>query len=143
MQLCKYIKIFIYFSSAILTIYFVVSYFLHFQIRPRKSCKIYDWQKNESALAHKLLDNLTGIEIGAAVHNPFCLNSLNVDFSSHDNCFQNHSVDKFGMVAEVDVVAHGDSLPFENNSQDFVISSHVIEHFYDPAKAIKGMVIMI
>lgn len=42
-----------------------------------------------------------------------------------------------GHVAKVDIVAPGDHLPFSNNSQDFVVSSHVLEHFYDPIKTIK------
>lgn len=43
----------------------------------------------------------------------------------------------FGSVAKVDVVAPGDHLPFSNDSQDFVVSSHVLEHFFDPIKAIE------
>lgn len=42
-----------------------------------------------------------------------------------------------GRVAKVDIIAPGDHLPFSNNSQDFVLSSHVLEHFYDPIKTIK------
>jgi SAM-dependent methyltransferase len=38
--------------------------------------------------------------------------------------------------ARVDVVAPGDELPFEDDSHDFVFSSHVIEHFPDPIKAL-------
>ena len=38
---------------------------------------------------------------------------------------------------KVDVVAPGDQLPFADDSLDFVISSHVIEHFYDPVKTMK------
>jgi ubiquinone/menaquinone biosynthesis C-methylase UbiE len=34
------------------------------------------------------------------------------------------------------VVSRGDELPFANDEYDFVISSHVIEHFFDPIKAI-------
>jgi SAM-dependent methyltransferase len=37
----------------------------------------------------------------------------------------------------VDIVSPGDKLPLEDNSVDFVISSHVIEHFPDPIKALK------
>jgi SAM-dependent methyltransferase len=33
-------------------------------------------------------------------------------------------------------VASGDDLPVADESQDFVISSHVIEHFFDPIKAL-------
>jgi ubiquinone/menaquinone biosynthesis C-methylase UbiE len=37
----------------------------------------------------------------------------------------------------VDIVSPGDQLPLDDNSVDFVISSHVIEHFPDPIKALK------
>ena len=37
---------------------------------------------------------------------------------------------------KVDVVAPGDELPFEDDSYDFVFSSHVIEHFPDPIRAL-------
>ena len=35
----------------------------------------------ESALAHRLLDGLEGIEIGGSAHNPFGLKTRNVDYS--------------------------------------------------------------
>jgi len=38
---------------------------------------------------------------------------------------------------KVDIVAAGDDLPFKDNTVDFVINSHVIEHFYDPVHAIE------
>ena len=33
----------------------------------------------ESAIAHKYLDGLKGIEIGGSAHNPFGLDTINVD----------------------------------------------------------------
>jgi SAM-dependent methyltransferase len=36
----------------------------------------------------------------------------------------------------VDVVARGDDLPFADDSQDFVLASHVIEHIPDPIAAL-------
>ena len=36
----------------------------------------------------------------------------------------------------MDIVSPGDQLPLEDSSVDFVISSHVIEHFPDPIKAL-------
>lgn len=92
----------------------------------------------ESALAHRLLDGLSGLEIGGAAHNPFGLKTLNVDFTDHlDTEYKQEETKNCGHCMKVDIVAPGDHLPFPNNSVDFVISSHVIEHFYDPVKAMK------
>lgn len=91
----------------------------------------------ESKLAHKYLDGLEGLEIGQASHNPFGLNTKNVDYSdSMETTFKKGEMEMCGKACKVDIVAFGDSLPVEDNSQDFVISSHVIEHFFDPIKAL-------
>lgn len=37
----------------------------------------------------------------------------------------------------VNVLASGDDLPFKDGVFDYVFSSHVIEHFFDPIRAIK------
>lgn len=92
----------------------------------------------ESALAHQLLDGLSGIEIGGAAHNPFGLLTLNVDFTDDLTTeYKQEEVKNCGHCMKVDVVAPGDQLPFADNSQDFVISSHVIEHFYDPVRTMQ------
>ncbi len=95
----------------------------------------------ESALAHQLLDGLQGLEIGGASHNAFGLNTLNVDRVSHTHPdFQPYASEQMrlgGEVMPVDIVAPGDCIPVEDQSFDSVISSHVIEHFYDPISAIK------
>ena len=92
----------------------------------------------ESALAHKLLDGKKGIEIGGSAHNPFGLNTLNVDFTDDLSTeYKLAEVKSCGQCMKVDIVAPGDQLPLKDNSLDFVISSHVIEHFYDPVKTMK------
>ena len=90
----------------------------------------------ESKLAHKYLDGLKGIEIGGSAHNPFGLDTINVDlYPGPDSIYKKQEIELCGEALKVDVVAPGDDLPFANKSFDFVISSHVIEHFYNPIKA--------
>ncbi|HOY32964.1 MAG TPA: methyltransferase domain-containing protein [Bacteroidales bacterium] len=91
----------------------------------------------ESALAHKYLDGLKGIEIGGAAHNSFGLDTLNVDrLGSMDTHFKKYEIEMCGEAMNVDIVAEGNRLPLPDKSYDFVISSHVIEHFYDPISAL-------
>ncbi|KAL3105208.1 hypothetical protein niasHT_024102 [Heterodera trifolii] len=95
-------------------------------------------QYNESKLAHRLLDGKRGIEIGASMHNPFGLDTLNIDYSDDPlGHFQVHQVNVSGSAAKVHIISPGDKLPFANNSVDFVINSHVLEHFYDPIRTIE------
>jgi len=92
----------------------------------------------ESALAHRYLDGLKGLEIGGSAHNSFGLDTLNVDYSDdYTTVFKQSEVDICGEYMEVDIVAPGDDLPIPDNAVDFVISSHVIEHFYDPIKSVE------
>uniref|UniRef100_A0A914Y2Z0 Methyltransferase type 11 domain-containing protein n=1 Tax=Panagrolaimus superbus TaxID=310955 RepID=A0A914Y2Z0_9BILA len=104
----------------------------------KKNCKVFKFQAKESYLAHLLLDNLQGIEIGGSLHNPFCLNTINVDFTNQSTIYK-EAEKRFsgGNYLNVDIVASGDKLPFANETYDFVISSHSIEHFYDPIKTIE------
>jgi hypothetical protein len=84
----------------------------------------------ESNLAHQLLDGLKGIEIGGSAHNPFGLDTINVDrYSSMDTVFKLAEIELNGEALPVDIVAPGDRLPCADKSYDFIISSHVIEHF--------------
>jgi SAM-dependent methyltransferase len=91
----------------------------------------------ESALAHKLLDGLEGLEIGGSAHNSFGLKTRNVDNTDELTCFKQEEIKLCGTSLPVDIIAPGDQLPLEDNSVDFVISSHVIEHFPDPIKALR------
>jgi SAM-dependent methyltransferase len=93
----------------------------------------------ESRLAHQMLDGLSGIEIGGSASNAFGLNSRNVDNVDHERestVYAHEQRRVCGTVMPVDVTASGLCLPFADQSEDFVIASHVIEHFYDPISAI-------
>ena len=92
----------------------------------------------ESKLAHKYLDGLHGLEIGGAAHNSFGLNTKNVDYTKNMNTAHKKEEEKMcGKKMSVDIEAPGDCLPLKSKSVDFVISSHVLEHFPDPIKALK------
>lgn len=92
----------------------------------------------ESDLAHHYLDGLEGLEIGGSAHNAFGLNVRNVDYTADmDTIFKRQEVSLCGEAMPVDIIASGDALPLPDKSVDFVISSHVIEHFFDPIKALK------
>lgn len=92
----------------------------------------------ESAMAHRYLDQLSGIEIGGSAHNPFGLDTINVDYTNDiDTSFKKLEHNFCGEMLRVDVVALGDALPFADKSVDFVLSSHVIEHFADPIGALE------
>jgi len=92
-------------------------------------------QSRPSALATKYLENLHGIEIGASTQNSFFLKrSINVDFSDEQGGLWQ---DKNCEPATVNIVAFGDDLPFKDNTLDYVLTSHVIEHFFDPVKAVR------
>jgi SAM-dependent methyltransferase len=85
----------------------------------------------ESALAHKYCIG-HGIEIGAAAHNSFGLkNCLKVGVKDDEEFYRKNQLDMCGEVVEIDVIAQADILPFEDNSQDYIISSHVVEHLQD------------
>jgi SAM-dependent methyltransferase len=91
-----------------------------------------------SNLALKYLAGLEGLEIGGSAHNPFGLKTKNVDFQAEpDTVFKQFEIKLCGEALAVDVVAPGDELPVPDESQDFVVSSHVIEHFFDPIKALR------
>lgn len=77
-----------------------------------------------------------GLEIGASAHNPFGLDTLNVDLSDETSTFKQEELEICGEMVRVDIVASGDDLPVDDASQDFVISSHVLEHFTNPVKAL-------
>ncbi|HVL30830.1 MAG TPA: methyltransferase domain-containing protein [Solirubrobacteraceae bacterium] len=62
---------------------------------------------------------------------------MNVDkWSAMDTIYKEEERRLALRPAKVDVVAPGDELPFADDSHDFVFSSHVLEHFPDPIRAL-------
>ena len=82
----------------------------------------------EHHLAHELLDGLRGLEIGGAAYNPFGLATRNVATpEGHD--FYAEEQQAMGVEPlPVDVWGAADAIPVPDLSEDFVLSSHVIEH---------------
>jgi SAM-dependent methyltransferase len=98
-------------------------------------------RRKRSRFVTSYLDGLQGVEIGAASHNCFYLDAINVDrYAGNDTVYKREERRLTRRSAKVDVVAPGDDLPFADNSYDFVFSSHVIEHFPDPIKALQEWV---
>jgi SAM-dependent methyltransferase len=76
-----------------------------------------------------LLKGLQGIELGAAAHNPFGVDALNVAPEEQEDFYAQAQRNLCGEAAKVDVYAYASDLwMFEDDSVDFVLSSHVIEH---------------
>lgn len=93
-----------------------------------------------STLANYYLKGKKGIEIGGSFHNQFGLDTINISNSAEESIYTEEEMRKGGNVLKVDVVADGANLPFEDESWDFVINSHVLEHFFDPIKTINEWV---
>lgn len=91
-------------------------------------------------LAHRYCVG-NGIELGAAAHNPFNLaNSINIAPFSDDPAhvdyrdfllYKTEQIRLCGSYARIDRVGEAHALPVESGTQDYVISSHVVEHLPD------------
>jgi SAM-dependent methyltransferase len=82
----------------------------------------------EHSLAHELLDGLTGLEIGAAAYNPFGLKTRNVASPEGAEFFAEEQRAMGVEPSPVDIWAMGDRIPVPDRSEDFILSSHVLEH---------------
>jgi|CXWL01.1.fsa_nt_gi SAM-dependent methyltransferase len=88
-----------------------------------------------SRLAKRYLEGLHGVEIGASTQNSFDLKrAMNVDFADEPGDYWQN---KACPPATVHIVASAENLPFKDNSLDYVLSSHVIEHMFDPVAALR------
>ena len=94
-------------------------------------------QRREYELAVRYLGGLSGVEIGGSAHNRFPVDAINIDrYAQMDTIYKDEERRLSGKALAVDIVAPGDDLPLKDNSVDFVLASHVIEHFPDPIKAL-------
>ena len=80
-----------------------------------------------------------GLEIGGSACNDFPgLNKKNVDLGDESwEFYKNYQLDICGKFLPIDIVGNGDNIPVASQTQDFVISSHVLEHFENPIAALK------
>ncbi|MBI5510714.1 MAG: class I SAM-dependent methyltransferase [Deltaproteobacteria bacterium] len=83
----------------------------------------------ESMLAHRWLDGLHGLEVGPSVSNGFGLPTRNV--GRRDKIYEREQLQAVGCFAPLHIEANADALPVPDGSQDFVLSSHVVEHCPD------------
>lgn len=94
-------------------------------------------RRRDSKFVTRYLEGLSGIEIGASAHNNYFLDAINVDrWGTMDTPYKREERKLALHASKVDVVAPGDDLPFEDDAVDFVFSSHVLEHFPDPTRAL-------
>jgi len=92
----------------------------------------------EHGLAHFLLDGRRGLEIGAASHHSFALNTRNVAPHEDFDRYAQETQRLFGPgPAPVDIRAYAWDIPVPDQSEDFIISSHLVEHLPDLTTFIK------
>lgn len=84
----------------------------------------------------KLLHGLSGVELGAASHNPFGVNALNVAPKFDEQFYIDSQVKMGETPTSIDLYGEATHIPVAAQSQDFVLSSHVFEHIPNPILAL-------
>lgn len=85
----------------------------------------------ESKLAHKYCDGKKGIEIGPGAHNPFNIPNCIYVGKKPLQLFIDEELRFCGEFQPLDIYCNADKLPFNDETLDYVLSSHVIEHCWD------------
>lgn len=93
-----------------------------------------------SNIVTKYLSGLKGIEIGGAAHANFGIDVIHINIKD-ENDETEHSISEqmkeCGFIQKTNIISNGNDLPFKDNTVDFVFTSHVLEHFFDPIKALE------
>jgi len=83
-----------------------------------------------------LLKGLRGIELGGSAHNPYGVDAINISPSGWDSeAYAKEQRDLGNEPLAIDKIGHASDIPAEDNSADFILSSHVIEHVPNPIAA--------
>ncbi|CRF32902.1 type 11 methyltransferase [Brachyspira suanatina] len=94
-----------------------------------------------SEIVNKYLTGLKGIEIGGAAYADYGIDAIKIDrvniSSNINNPYYLEQTKHNSFIQDIDIIADGDNLPFKDNTVDFVFTSHVLEHFFDPIKALE------
>lgn len=95
-------------------------------------------KRRKHPLVDTYLYGLSGIEIGGSGKS-YGLDNQKGSYANVDIIDAETRAKKKGWSSSqlVNILAEGDNLPFKNEVFDYVFSSHVIEHFFDPIKAIE------
>lgn len=101
------------------------------QAKTKERCK-------NNPLIEKYLYGLSGIEIGGSGKS-FGLDGQKGSYANIDivDAATRAKFKGWKKSQLVNIIASGDKLPFKNEVFDYVFSSHVLEHFFDPIKAIE------
>jgi SAM-dependent methyltransferase len=84
----------------------------------------------------KLLEGLSGIELGSASHNPFGVNAINVAPKFDEQFYTDSQFNMGETPRKIDLYGDAAHIPVGDHSQDFILSSHVFEHIPNPILAL-------